>query len=68
MSRARLNHLRLALEAIAQGYLRAELFDAKGAFLEVNTLRIRDLNQTAGIEAAVSLPRRGRVAKVILTF
>ena len=64
---AALKH-RLALEAIAQGYLRAELFDAKGAFLEVNTLRIRDLNQTAGIEAAVSLPRRGRVAKVILTF
>ena len=46
---------RLALEAIAKGYLRCELFTENG-FLEYQMLRVRDLNEKSEISVAIPLP------------
>ena len=59
---------RLALEAIAAGYLRAELFDKDGKFLALAPLRIVELGQKDALEVPVPLPADSRPARIVVRF
>jgi len=58
----------LALEAVARGYVRCELFDARGDFLGFTFERIRGLQSHETVEVALPLPERGRPARIVITY
>lgn len=57
---------RLALQALAVGYIRCEYLDEEGRFLGGVPLRIKPLRQAETMEAAAPLPRGARQA--VLTY
>ena len=62
-------HQRLALEAVARGYVRCELFDKKGGFLGFAMVRIAPLRAAETLDLPVPFPSRGpRPARVVLTY
>lgn len=59
---------RLALEAIASGYVRCELFDAEGRFAGFTLERVKGLRDRETIEVAVPLPERRRIGRIAVTY
>ncbi len=59
---------RLALEALARGYIRCEVFDHHENFLAFTALRVRGLEESEFIELTVPLPPRVRVGRLTLTY
>ena len=59
---------RLAAEALAKGYIRAELFDKEGKFLAGLWSRVAALREKDEIELAVPVSRDPRLGKVVLTY
>ena len=57
---------RLAVEAIARGYVRCESFDKKGQFMGFAMLRIASLREKEAVEAVLPIPRDRRPAKLVL--
>jgi len=58
---------RLALEALARGYVRCEVFDANGKFYAQKTCRVKDLARVDEVEVLVPLPRRERPGRIVVT-
>ncbi len=58
---------RLAVEALARGYVRLEMFDGEGAFVGFSEQRVRLLSRNERVELRVLLPRAPKVAKIQLT-
>ena len=59
---------RLALEAVARGYVRAELFTADGRFLGAAPVRIAPLRQHETADIAIPLSREPRAASITLAY
>jgi hypothetical protein len=59
---------RLALEAVARGYIRCEYFDDEGKFIADWEMRVTDLAEKESIKVKLPLPRRTRLTRVILTW
>lgn len=62
---------RLALEALLKGYVRCEYYDAKGAYLGHEPLRIKAIAQAGEGEPArvpVGIPSKQPVRKIVLTY
>jgi hypothetical protein len=59
---------RLAIEALARGYVRCEVFDAKGQFHAQRMCRVRALEERDRVEVLVPLPRRERPARIVVTY
>lgn len=59
---------RLALEALARGYVRFEVFAEDGQFLGSVLLRIQDLREEDPVVVKVPVPRDPRPGKVVLTW
>lgn len=59
---------RLALEALARGYVRCELFDREGKFLGFSTQRIAGLHQSETVELRIPLPAQGRPTRLVITY
>ena len=58
----------LALEAVARGYVRCELFDRKARFLAFTFLRVRGLAEQETVEVEIPLPRDARPTRIVLTY
>ncbi len=56
---------RLALEGLARGYLRVELFDADGKYAATDELRIRDLRDQQKLDAKLPLPDKTTIEKIV---
>lgn len=56
----------LADGAAARGWLRAELFDAKGAYLGASDVRVTELRTKETAELVVPVPREPRPARIVL--
>ena len=59
---------RLTRDALARGYVRCEYFDNDGKFLESHHHRIAGLHTKETIELILPLPRRKRLARVVVTY
>jgi len=59
---------RLALEALAKGYIRCEVFDAKGKFYAQKSCRVKALATDDKVEVLVPLPRRERPDRIVVTY
>lgn len=59
---------RLALEALAKGYVRCEFFDRKNEFLGFAPGRIRKLRVEQIFDLSVPMPRRRRPARIVITY
>jgi len=59
---------RLAIEAIARGYVRCEYFDKDGEFIESTEQRIAELRRQATVEVSLPLPRKRRPVRVVITY
>jgi hypothetical protein len=59
---------RLALDAVARGYVRAELFAADGRFLGSTMIRIAPLHQRETMEILIPMSREPRVTRIVLTY
>lgn len=59
---------RLALEAVARGYVRAELFAADGRFIGTTMVRIVHLRHQESATVVIPLPREPRVRRVVLGY
>lgn len=59
---------RLALDALARGYLRCEFYDAEDAFLGFGLARVADLRRAATIRIVVPLPKRVRPHRIVLRY
>ncbi len=59
---------RLALEAIARGYVRCEYFDAKGKFITSSQERIADLRDKETVELTLPILKRPRQASLRLAY
>jgi len=59
---------RLAVEALARGYVRCEYFDKKDKFLGFTTQRISGLREAESIELVLPLPGEGRLARIVITY
>ena len=59
---------RLALDAVARGYVRAELFAADGRFLGSTMIRIAPLHRRETMEISIPLSREPRVTRIVLTY
>ena len=59
---------RLALEALARGYVRCELFDADGEFLGQAMVRLRGLRESETAELRVPMPYRKRPARITIAY
>lgn len=57
---------RLALNALATGYVRCELFDESGAFLEAPAVRLRGLSTSPSVTVPVSFSRGLRPTRLEL--
>ncbi len=58
----------LAVEALARGYIRCELFNKDGGFLGSSMQRIAGLREQETVKIAVPLPRKERLARVVFTY
>ncbi len=58
----------LAAEALAQGYVRVELFGAHGQFVGFSLHRIAALRTDETVELLVPLPSDRRVTRIVLTY
>ncbi len=61
-------HKRLAVEALARGYVTVEQYNKSGEFVRHDRLRIAPLRTHAKLEAAVPYSRRARPAQLQLVF
>jgi hypothetical protein len=59
---------RLALEAVAAGYVRCEMHGEKDGFVAFTTVSIKGLREADATEVAVPLPRSDRPALIVLTY
>jgi hypothetical protein len=59
---------RLAVEALAAGYVRCEYFDKDGKFLGADMARIADLRSKETVDLLLPLPSDRRLARVVLTY
>lgn len=59
---------RLAVEALASGYVRCEVFDKEGKFHAQRLCRVRDLEKDERIEVLVPLPRKERPGRIVVTY
>ena len=59
---------RLTLEALARGYVRCECFDQKNEFLGFTLQRIAGLRERDTLQLVLPLPRRRRLARVVITY
>ena len=59
---------RLALERLAEGYIRVEMFDEEGAYLTSAPLRIRSLEKEAALDVKIALPQRTRIGRIALAL
>lgn len=59
---------RLALEAIARGYVRCERFGKDDEFLGFTMQRISGLRQTETIQLAIPLPIKKRLTRLAITY
>ena len=59
---------RLAVEALARGYVRCELFGAEERYLGSATIRISDLRKKEKIDLGVPLPKKTRVERIVITY
>ena len=57
---------RLALEAVARGYVRCEYFGRDGKFVEQFDLRIAGLQEAQKVELALPLPQTYKLGKVVM--
>jgi hypothetical protein len=56
----------LAAQAAARGWVRADLFDAKGAWIGTSDVRVAGLRDAETVEVTVTVPREPRPARVVL--
>jgi hypothetical protein len=59
---------RLAIEALARGYIRCEMFDKEGHCIGFSTERIAALRHEETVELALPLPRQVRLARLAFTY
>ncbi|KKK83038.1 hypothetical protein LCGC14_2797400, partial [marine sediment metagenome] len=59
---------RLAVEALARGYVRCEYFDKKGKFLGFTSQRISGLRKAETIELPLPIPREPRPARIVVAY
>jgi hypothetical protein len=59
---------RLAIEALAAGYVRCELYDRKGDFLGFSMQRIAPLREKETFELAIPLPSDRHPARIVITY
>jgi len=59
---------RLAIEALARGYVRCEVFDDKGGFHAQRLCRIKDLAEDDSVTVHAPLPRRERPGRIVVTY
>ena len=57
---------RLAIEALAVGYIRIELFGQDGRFIESQTVRVAGLRESPSAKVAISLPRSAGLRRIAL--
>jgi hypothetical protein len=55
----------LALESLARGYIRVELFDPDGKYLATGDLRVRDLWEKPEMDAKLPLPEKVRTTRLV---
>jgi hypothetical protein len=56
------------LDALARGYLRAEIFGEDGTFLGFTDIRVAELRVKSKITIEVRVPRDPRPARIVLTY
>jgi hypothetical protein len=59
---------RLAVEALARGYVHCELFDRDGACIGFTVERIAPLRERETLELALPVPRRARLVRLAFTY
>lgn len=59
---------RLALEALARGYVRCEFFDRDGKFLSYSWQRIAELREKETVDLLIALPPKDRPARIVLSY
>jgi hypothetical protein len=59
---------RLALDNMARGYIRVELFDSEDKFAATGDLRIGDLRKHEALETKLPLPEKVRVTKIVFAL
>ena len=59
---------RLALEALARGYVRVEIFDERGRFLGFRDVRVHALRTNEKARVEVPVPRDPRPARLVLGY
>lgn len=59
---------RLALERLAEGYIRVETFDDEGEFITAAALRIRELEREQALNVKIALPQRTRIGRIALSL
>jgi hypothetical protein len=59
---------RLALENLARGYIRIELFDPDDKFLATGDLRVGDLRKHETLETKLPLPEKARTVKIVFAL
>lgn len=59
---------RLALEAVVRGYLRCELFDSEGKYLDTVLVRIAPLREKEKMELSLPLRYDYKLGKVLFTY
>jgi len=59
---------RLALEALARGYVRCEFYDTDGKFLGFGFQRISALRTESTLSLHLALPPSGRPARIVITY
>jgi hypothetical protein len=56
---------RLALENLARGYVRVEMFDEKEKFVGTTELRIADLRHKEMLDVKIRLPEKTKISKLV---
>jgi hypothetical protein len=56
------------LDALARGYVRAEIFGEDGKFLGFTDVRVAELRVKTKITVEVRVPRDPRPARIVLTY
>lgn len=59
---------RLALESLAKGYARVELFDGRGVYLGTVPIRIQPLLDQPSFDLTIALPQGIRPDRIVITY
>ncbi len=58
----------MALQAIARGYIRCELYDEKGKYINASMLRVHALRRVAILEVKIPISASIRPARIVLRY